>query len=520
MVLGMVWTLILRFAIADISEGEKSAKEGLLLWCQRKTEKYENVDIQDFTMSWKDGLGFCALIHRHRPDLIDYSSLESGNAKENLELAFDVAERELDIPRLLDAEDIVDLPRPDERSIITYVSQYFYAFASMDKVEVAGRRVNAAIDFTINRQQMIASYEQECANLVGSINGKIAELQNREFGSTYVEGKEKVVEFNTYKSGDKRDFIKMKAHLEATLAQIQVKSAANNRPNYVPAEGCRTEDLDAIWGELLENERQYSKAINNNLKTIKEDLRLAFAEQANEFYSKTETWRHALLADNSGSELEAQCEGLVSGLGEINAEADQILAALSQLEAKLAEANVDDNEHTIFTVDDLQFEFDQVAMAYREQISTLENQIATKNMGQVTAEQIEQFTETFQHFDSDGSNTLDTNEFRAGLAGLGQAFSDEEYEAVFNSVSLDGELIQFEQFVEYMVSITEDSTTPEQLFDSFNIVANGKEYVTVEELQMAQVEAATIEWAIQNMPPYEGQEGSLDFKAWMSAIFD
>lgn len=127
MTLGMIWTIILRFAIQDISVEEMTAKEGLLLWCQRKTAPYKNVNVQNFHLSFKDGLAFCALIHRHRPgiifyffsffhnlinchfsfknlDLIDYSRLSKDNPMENLNTAFDIAEKYLDIPRMLDPE--------------------------------------------------------------------------------------------------------------------------------------------------------------------------------------------------------------------------------------------------------------------------------------------------------------------------------------------------------------------------------------------------------------------------------
>jgi len=86
------------------SSEKKSAKDALLLWCQRKTNGYQNVNIQDFTGSWRSGLGFNALIHAHSPDLIEFDKLVPNRHIDNLNNAFDVAERGLGIPRLLDAE--------------------------------------------------------------------------------------------------------------------------------------------------------------------------------------------------------------------------------------------------------------------------------------------------------------------------------------------------------------------------------------------------------------------------------
>jgi hypothetical protein len=159
LILGLIWTLILRFTIADISAEGLSAREGLLLWCQRKTAPYSDVSVVDFTHSWKSGRALCALIHRHRPDLLDYDALPA-SPHECTALAFSVAQEHLGIPQLLDVEDLCDAKKPDERSVMTYVAQYFHAFSTMEQAEVVSRRVATFADVMQGAWVMQVDYER------------------------------------------------------------------------------------------------------------------------------------------------------------------------------------------------------------------------------------------------------------------------------------------------------------------------------------------------------------------------
>ncbi|MBN3284309.1 MCA3A oxidase, partial [Polyodon spathula] len=100
----------------------------LLNWCQRQTEGFRNVNVSDLTMSWKSGLALCAIIHRYRPDLVDFDSLEEQNMENNNQLAFDVAEREFGISPIMTGKEMASVGEPDKLSMVVYLTQFYEMF--------------------------------------------------------------------------------------------------------------------------------------------------------------------------------------------------------------------------------------------------------------------------------------------------------------------------------------------------------------------------------------------------------
>ncbi|XP_075829299.1 EH domain-binding protein 1-like protein 1 isoform X12 [Microtus pennsylvanicus] len=99
-----------------------SSSQSLLEWCQQVTNGYRGVCITNFTTSWRNGLAFCAILHRFYPDKIDYFSLDPHDIKQNNKQAFD-GFAALGVSRLLEPADMVLLSVPDKLIVMTYLCQ-------------------------------------------------------------------------------------------------------------------------------------------------------------------------------------------------------------------------------------------------------------------------------------------------------------------------------------------------------------------------------------------------------------
>ncbi|XP_012530663.2 spectrin alpha chain isoform X3 [Monomorium pharaonis] len=299
LILGLIWTIILRFQIQEIeidvdeendSSEKKSAKDALLLWCQRKTNGYPGVNIQDFTGSWRNGLGFNALIHAHRPDLVNWSELQQNKNIDNLNYAFDVANTELGIPRLLDAED-VDTARPDEKSIITYVASYYHTFARMKNEIKSGKRIANIVGQMMDADKMKIHYEQLTTDLLEWIKMKTELLESRSFPNSLEGIQRELLAFKQYRTVEKPPKYKERSEIEALYFHINTRLKSLNQPAFTPQEGQLIHDIERNWVELERAEHRREVALRTEL------LRQERLEQLNYKFERKSVLREGYLKE-------------------------------------------------------------------------------------------------------------------------------------------------------------------------------------------------------------------------------
>lgn len=117
----------------------------LLRWVRLQLHDYVSANIipiiQDFSRSWRNGLAFSLLIHRHDPDLIPSlfttylrnSQWDKQTWHDLLTLDFQIAHDTMNIPPYLEPEDLTEVEYPHEPSVMMYVSEFYKVMSITQK---------------------------------------------------------------------------------------------------------------------------------------------------------------------------------------------------------------------------------------------------------------------------------------------------------------------------------------------------------------------------------------------------
>jgi len=117
LILGLIWTIILRYQI-QVAEGN-SARADLLDWVRQRIPEY---NINNFAGDWASGRAICSLAEAVQPGQMNLPSDFTSDAIHNAQMGMTKSEQNMNIPMILDAEDMVNAP--DELANMTYISYF------------------------------------------------------------------------------------------------------------------------------------------------------------------------------------------------------------------------------------------------------------------------------------------------------------------------------------------------------------------------------------------------------------
>jgi len=269
-------------------------------------------------------------------------------------------------------------------------------------------------------------------------------------------------------------------------------------------------DVDAVterWNRLNSEVNERQAALNAEEQRLLENDNICkqFAQNAKALLEWIEQEKEAINKGTQGS-LQEQLQAISARKDKIAA--NNQIYELRNLHNTIEQRNVTFNPYTEETIETLGLAHDNVNNLVSKQQRFLEKEILNQSGSKVSEEQLAEFKNTFKAFDKDKSNTLEKHEFAACLKALGQNVTDEQVERLVASIGkITPGKILFQEFVDYMVSKTEDSDSPSTVKNAFRIVAQDKTFVTEDDLKRVPgMQRDTIDFLVQQMPK-EGVTG-------------
>jgi len=287
-VLGLIYAIFLKFMkLDDDEEGSHgvSFPDALKMWVTNQVASYQNVKIQNLTKSFHNGLAFCALIHKFRPKLIDYKSLSPSDEEKNLKTAFAAAETYFGLEQYLTVDDIKKL---DDKSMVVYLSEYYYGIATQRKVDLAARRIAKLIQFTQENDKLRLDYKKDASKLVSDFERIRKVLEDVVSDNTMAGIKRRLAEFQEFKKCDKGPIFRGFFGLETNYQNLARRLAQHKRPEFKAEPGQSVPELRSRLTAMEKQEKERNIALNAEMNR---QIKLAkIYEDYSIKYGEVKTW--------------------------------------------------------------------------------------------------------------------------------------------------------------------------------------------------------------------------------------
>ncbi|KAI1731516.1 calponin homology (CH) domain-containing protein [Ditylenchus destructor] len=125
-VLTMYWHLAQIYwrRFAPPGARERKMQEALKDWCRSAADPYEDVIVNDFTSSWRDGIALNVLLMSFDKSLVDLESIKPLRGDERIENALNLAKRNFRVPKLILPKEFSS-EHLDMKSVVVYLMMLY-----------------------------------------------------------------------------------------------------------------------------------------------------------------------------------------------------------------------------------------------------------------------------------------------------------------------------------------------------------------------------------------------------------
>ncbi|CAG5094889.1 Oidioi.mRNA.OKI2018_I69.XSR.g13937.t1.cds [Oikopleura dioica] len=297
LILGLVWSIILHFQVEEIViEGDDSqqrltAKKALLQWARQNMEGYDT-NVNNFTTDWSDGMAFNVIMHRNKPEIIDLTKVSQMSNRERLANAFDTAEKKFGITPLLDPED-VDVAKPDEKSIITYVSSLYDVFPKVPP--------KPAMVTSEEWEYVLTEYRRVYTKIIEWCSTQITIIRRKKAPKSSEEAEEMLREFTVFQS-EREQTAALRDECRSLWNQLN-SLAAQSRGEFTIGPELDINPMEVRWDELNAEADRHGNFLQSELERLKRLEEIckkmdAEIDETNETLNTAGEWLKKLASDD------------------------------------------------------------------------------------------------------------------------------------------------------------------------------------------------------------------------------